>query len=131
IYLIDHLANITQDVKQNPEYVFSVDINNAATKGSSRFSVVFSQRVQPVVTQSIKMYPNPARNKVTIMLPTSADNNQHYSINVTDITGKTVKVYKAVKGTQQLNIDKLTTGSYLVEITDSKGSRITEKLIKQ
>ena len=37
---------------------------------------------------------------------------------------------KANGGTTQFNIDRLTTGTYFVEIIDSKGNRTTEKLIK-
>lgn len=129
IYLIDHLANTIQDVKQNPEYVFSVDVSNAATKGANRFSIVFNRGEQPIVYNSIKMYPNPANKQVTILLPQNIDN--HYSIKVTDITGKIVLQQKATAGTEQLNIDKLMVGTYIVEILDSKGNRTTEKLIKQ
>ncbi|MBX7262507.1 MAG: T9SS type A sorting domain-containing protein [Chitinophagaceae bacterium] len=129
IYLVDHLAKVTQDVKANPEYVFSVDVNNAATKGSERFSLVFSQRVQPLLTQSIKMYPNPASQQVSILLPQTAD-NKAYSISVTDMAGKVVMQYKANAGTSQMNIGRLTAGTYLVEVTDSKGNRSIEKLIK-
>jgi hypothetical protein len=128
IYLVDHLASIIQDIKENPEYVFSVDVANAATKGSSRFSIVFNRGTQPIVYNNIKMYPNPASKHVTLLLPQSADIS--YNIKVTDMVGKIVLQQKAMGGTEQLSIDKLTTGTYIVEIIDSKGSRTTEKLIK-
>jgi hypothetical protein len=131
IYLIDHLANIMQDVKQNTDYIFSVDINNAATKGSNRFSLVFTKRYveQPIVQTSIKMYPNPANKQVTLLLPQSADIS--YQIKVSDMAGKIVLQKRTAGGVQQLRIDNLTAGSYFVEIVDSKGNRTTEKLVKQ
>ncbi|MBW7952928.1 MAG: T9SS type A sorting domain-containing protein, partial [Chitinophagaceae bacterium] len=49
---------------------------------------------------------------------------------VTDMAGKIVLQHKAAGGTEQMSIDKLTTGTYIVEIIDSKGNRTTEKLIK-
>ena len=132
IYLIDHLAKVTQDIKANPEYVFSVDVNNAATKGSERFSVVFTKRsTEPTIAyNNIKMYPNPANTQVTLLLPQSTD-NMSYQIKVTDMSGKVVMQYKANAGTSQMNIGRLTAGTYLVEVTDSKGNRSTEKLVKQ
>ncbi|MCZ2299372.1 MAG: DUF1565 domain-containing protein [Chitinophagales bacterium] len=128
IYLVDHLANTIQNIKDNPEYVFSVDVNTAATKGATRFSIVFNRGEQPIVYNNIKMYPNPANKQVTLLLPQSADNN--YTIKVTDMAGKIVLQQKAMGGTEQLSVDKLTTGTYIVEIIDSKGNRTTEKLIK-
>ncbi|HNJ57933.1 MAG TPA: T9SS type A sorting domain-containing protein, partial [Chitinophagaceae bacterium] len=130
IYLVDHLAKITQDVKANPDYVFSVDVNNAATKGSNRFSIVFTKRiVEPsIVNNNIKMYPNPANKQVTLLLPQIADIN--YNIKVTDMAGKIILQQNRAGGDKQLNIEKLSTGTYIVEIIDSKGNRTTEKLIK-
>jgi len=131
IFLKDHYTNTTQNIKQNDTYAFSVDKNNAATKGSTRFSVVFNRTTNPVyVTNMIKMYPNPANKKVTFELPQTADNTISYSIKVTDLAGKVVMQQKVNGGTHQLTIDKLTTGTYFVEVIDSKGNRTTEKLIK-
>ena len=129
IYLVDHLAKTTQNIKENATYVFSIDVNNAATKGSERFSLVFNRNVQPsVVYNTIKMYPNPANKQVTFLLPQGADIS--YNIKVTDMAGKIVLQHKAAGGTEQMSVDKLTTGTYIVEIIDNKGNRTTEKLIK-
>ncbi len=131
IFLKDHYTNTTQNIKQNDTYEFNVDKDNAATKGSARFSVVFNRTTNPVyVTNMIKMYPNPANKQVTFELPQTADNTISYSIKVTDLAGKVVMQQKANGGTHQLTIDKLTTGTYFVEVIDSKGKRTTDKLIK-
>jgi len=131
IYLIDHYTNTTQNIKQNDKYAFSVDKDNVATKGSTRFSVVFNRIIEPVYTSNmIKMYPNPANKQVTFELPQTADNTITYSIKVTDIAGKVVVQQKVNGGTQQLSVDKLVLGTYIVEVIDSKGNRTTEKLIK-
>lgn len=131
IYLIDHLANVTQDVKQQPEYVFSVDVNNNATKGSARFSIVFNKKIQPeIVYNNINLYPNPANKQVTLILPQSADNSINYNIKVTDIAGKTILQQFATGGSNQMNIEKLIAGVYMIEITDNKNNRITKKLVK-
>ncbi|MCZ2224920.1 MAG: DUF1565 domain-containing protein [Chitinophagales bacterium] len=131
IYLTDHYTNTTINVKQYNNYVFGVDKNNAATKGSSRFSLTFSRTFDNVYLNStIKMYPNPARKQVTLELPQLADNTISYSIKITDIAGKVIMQQKVNGGTQQLSVDKLVTGTYIVEVIDSKGNRTTEKLIK-
>jgi hypothetical protein len=132
IILKDHYTQTEQDVKQNATYSFSIDKDNAATKGNARFSIVFNRTIEPVyVTNMIKMYPNPANKQVTLQLPQSADNSIVYQIKVTDLVGKVIMQEKANGGTTLFNIDRLTTGTYLVEIIDSKGNRTTEKLVKQ
>lgn len=131
IILKDHYTQTEQDVQQNATYSFSIDKDNAATKGSARFSIVFNRTIEPVyVTNMIKMYPNPANKQVTLQLPQSADNSIVYQIKITDLVGKVIMQQKANGGTTQFNIDRLTTGTYFVEIIDSKGNRTTEKLIK-
>jgi predicted transcriptional regulator len=131
IFLKDHYTNAMQDVKQNATYSFLIDKDIAATKGATRFSIVFNRNIQAeYVNNNIKMYPNPASKNVTIELP---QNNGvgNYHINVTDIAGKVVMQVKANGGTQQLNIEQLMTGTYLLEIIDSNGKRTIEKLVKQ
>ena len=129
IFLIDHFLHTIQNVKQLSLYEFEVDKDKPETKGANRFSLVFNRNIQPdIVNFSIKMYPNPANKQVTLLLPQSADIS--YSIKVTDMAGKIVLQHKAAGGTEQMSIDKLTTGTYIVEIIDSKGNRATEKLIK-
>jgi len=132
IFLKDHYTNTTQNIKQNDKYEFSVEKNNAATKGSARFSVVFNRTINPVyVNNTIKMYPNPACNQVTFELPQTAGNTITYNIKVTDIAGKVIIQQKTSNTTEQLNVQKLSKGIYVVEITDSNGRRTTEKLIKE
>jgi len=132
IYLTDHYTNTTQNIRENAVYEFSIDKDNAATKGVARFSISFNRTIQPeYVSNVIKLYPNPANKQVTIELPQTADNTITYQIKVTDIAGKIVMEQKQLSGTHQLSLDKLTTGTYLIEITDSKGIKTTEKLVKQ
>jgi len=131
IYLIDHLTNTTQNIKENATYMFSVDANNAASKGATRFSIVFNRTASnEVVYNQIKMYPNPADKQVSLLLPQGIDNGVNYQIKLTDITGKIVMQRQATGGKEVIDIAALTAGIYIVEITDSKGKRVTEKLVK-
>ncbi|HMZ45324.1 MAG TPA: T9SS type A sorting domain-containing protein [Chitinophagaceae bacterium] len=126
IFLIDHLQQSIHNVKQLPVYEFTVDKDKPETKGAGRFSVVFNKLLQNnIVNYSIKMYPNPTSKMVTIELP----DNSNYVINIKDITGKIVLQKNTTGGANQFNISKLTSGTYLVEVTDRKRNRATEKLL--
>jgi len=129
IFLKDNYTNTIQDVKQNSTYSFTIDKDNAATFGSTRFSIVYNRTMNPVyVNNIIKMYPNPANKNIAIELPQI---NNIYTIKVTDIVGKVVMQVKLNGGTQHVGLDKLTAGTYIVEVTDNNGNRTTEKLLKQ
>ncbi|MCZ2222370.1 MAG: T9SS type A sorting domain-containing protein, partial [Chitinophagales bacterium] len=132
IFLIDNYTNTLHDIKTNPEYEFTVDKDNAATKGIGRFGIVFNRQFNPELTlnSTIKMFPNPSNKLVTIQLPQSADNSVNYNIKVSDIAGKVVMQFRTTNTTEQFDVQKLSKGIYVVEIIDSKGNRTTEKLVK-
>ena len=127
IYLLDKYTKTSQEVKGNPVYSFTIDKNNAATQ-SNRFALVFSKAIVPSVITGIKVYPNPADKQITVQLPTTTDK---YTVTISDIAGKKVYQNQLSSGTQSINIAKLTKGNYVIEITDAKGNRAVEKLVKQ
>lgn len=128
IYLIDHLTNTTQNIKQNASYNFSVDVNHIATKGSNRFSLVFTKKiVEPtIVYNNIKIYPNPANSTANLLLP----ENSSYTITILDLYGKNIKQIHSKGGVCKINVSLLSAGTYVLEILDDKGKKTVEKLIK-
>ena len=127
IYLIDSYTKTIHDVKASATYSFTIDKNNAATQ-SNRFALVFSKAIAPTVITGIKVYPNPADKQITVQLPTTTDK---YTVTISDIAGKKVYQNQLSSGTQSINIAKFTKGNYVIEITDAKGNRAVEKLVKQ
>jgi hypothetical protein len=128
IYLVDKLTGTKQDVKQNSIYSFSVDKNNAQSFGAGRFVLVFSNKVDPVLVQGIKMYPNPANREVTVQLPNTTET---YTVRISNVSGKVVMEQIVTGNVQTLQVGKLAGGVYVVELIDSKGNRTTDKLVKQ
>lgn len=65
------------------------------------------------------MYPNPAKSEVSISI---TDNDYLKSINIVDITGKTVLTRTYNNALEaKLEIDELLTGVYFVQVTTNKG----------
>lgn len=127
IYLLDRYTKTTQEVKSNPVYSFTVDKNNAATQ-TNRFALVFSKAIPVTAITGVKVYPNPADKQITVQLPQTSDK---YTVSITDVAGKRVYQSQLASGTQNINVAKFTAGNYIIEITDAKGNRTTEKLVKQ
>jgi hypothetical protein len=55
IQLIDNYTNTITDIRKNQNYAFDVDVNNSATYGSGRFSVVFNYKgvAVPIISKGM------------------------------------------------------------------------------
>jgi hypothetical protein len=75
----------------------------------------------------LKIFPNPTKGDVTISL-----NNTIKTIEVYDVLGKKVmRVAVQNETTHRLNLQSLSKGVYIVQITDSAENQLIKKIIKQ
>lgn len=77
------------------------------------------------MSKNLKIYPNPAINNVTIEL----NKLNNASLQIIDITGKEVFKQKLNTTTNTVNIEKLTTGTYLFNVNSDTGNT-SSKVIK-
>ena len=79
---------------------------------------------------NISLYPNPAKNEITINLANSLNNSMVCSM--IDVLGKEVASASIEKGTSsfKLNIESLEKGVYFVNLMDGN-TVITKKIIKE
>lgn len=127
IYLLDRYSKRMHDVKQTATYMFTVDKNEAATQ-TNRFALVFSKATIAQIIAGVKVYPNPADKTITVQLPATAEK---YTVSISDIAGKKLYQSQLPSGIQNISIAQFTKGNYVIEITDTKGNRAVEKLVKQ
>jgi hypothetical protein len=84
-------------------------------------------------TNSLVLYPNPVTTTLNVQV--SNDITGDLTINVINSSGTTVKTVKATKSsyqfTQQVSMQDVTAGTYVVEIRFSDGSRQTGQVVKQ
>jgi alpha-tubulin suppressor-like RCC1 family protein len=76
------------------------------------------------IVDSFKLYPNPAKNILTIQTP---ENHTIDKITITDLTGKKVLEQKGNSNT--INVEKLQQGTYLLQ-TNSEGKNSITKFMK-
>ena len=74
--------------------------------------------------QNYTIYPNPTRNTFAI----SSDVAQ---VEIYNITGQMIRTFTNVISNQELDINNLEAGIYLVKMTDNNGTSLTKKLIKE
>jgi len=77
--------------------------------------------------QSLVVYPNPSKSMATI----SSKNEIIETLKITDVTGKTIKTMTVDAATISINVADLSTGIYLLELSNSKQERVVKKLIIQ
>ena len=128
-------GNILFKLKSRPNLVAGDEVANRA-------SIVFDFN-EPVVTNEantafnilgsdnftkdalVKIYPNPAKNTITIEAESSIQSVQMY-----DVQGRLLQTVMVNSNVQLLNIASRPAGIYFIKITTDKGIK-TEKVIKQ
>ena len=96
--------------------------------GIPDFQIAFStlSTSSEVLFESMRMYPNPAKDKISFSLTNDFD---QYQINIYNILGKKIETYKNLTS-NTIDIGNLKNGVYIVKIMHEKKSK-TLKLIKR
>lgn len=78
-------------------------------------------------SNNLNIYPNPSNQNIIVQNDDKYLENFNYKI--IDLTGRIVKNGNS-KFNEQINIENLTSGNYIIQIETENGERFTEKLIK-
>ncbi len=73
------------------------------------------------------MYPNPVKNTINISINT-ANPVEFISAEIYDLTGR--RVQTSLVQNQSVNVDLLSTGTYILKLTDSNNENYSQKFIK-
>ena len=86
--------------------------------------VDINEATKPVL--DFTLYPNPARGRVSFNVELAEAGGR---VVLTDVYGKAVRTQALTVGTNQIDLNNLGKGMYLVSVIASDGSRTTKKLI--
>jgi len=107
--LVDTFNNVT------PNQTLSV-VEGATLETNSYENSVFT------------MYPNPVKNNITIAINT-ANPVEFTTAEIYDLTGRRVQL--TAVNNLNINVDDLSTGTYILKLTDSNNKNYTQKFIKE
>ncbi|QNK78888.1 T9SS type A sorting domain-containing protein [Winogradskyella sp. PAMC22761] len=79
------------------------------------------------ISSELKLYPNPSNNTITVI--SNENVTEAISYNIIDALGRTVKTGDS-KLNQEIHIQDLTNGNYIVEIKNDNGNILRKKIIK-
>jgi hypothetical protein len=77
------------------------------------------------ITEEISLYPNPANDYITIDIPTTYNKS---TLQILNVQGQLVYSQKVTEGVQNIQLDNLVSGLYMVTI-QADGKRYSQKLI--
>jgi len=125
VYLFDQIANTITNLTQQ-DYTFKSD------KGefNERFTVLFEEETilgdHETVLEQIAIYPIPTRNILNIVSPLAINR-----ITIYDVRGREILIQDFThQGSYQLDLSKLDTAIYFVQIDTDQGS-ITKRITKK
>ena len=134
VALLDKFTGKSIDLSKNKSYKFDIN-SNTQSKSNDRFSLVFnkiSTGLDPLENSNqLTLYPNPASNEIFIGLLTA--NGQMCDVEISNQIGQIVysgKMDFGANHTQQLNIEGLASGIYLVQVSSKTGFHERIKFIK-
>ena len=81
--------------------------------------------VSDVNTNATSIYPNPVKDVLNITSKVSGE----FSYRIFNTAGQIV--IKGNSADKKVNVEKLSVGNYLIELTDKDGIKITNKFIKK
>jgi hypothetical protein len=84
--------------------------------------------IKDVTADNVKIYPVPASDKLMIA---TADQSSYTRVEILDMTGRTILSAPLTSKNQQLNVNTLATGVYILYLRDESGSKTyTSRIVK-
>ena len=134
IYLKDNYKNTITDLRVNDTYAFNVDAQKESTQ-DGRLELIFVNKTSSVESvlagrkASLNVYPNPAIDVLNIEVLNA--NFKNSAVTIYNVSGVEVMNVDMIGNKKSLDIEKLTSGAYLVKVSNTEnGYTNTVKFIK-
>jgi hypothetical protein len=111
LYLKDDYLGTLTDIRQNPEQTFDALSNQSY----NRFSLILATEVltetnAKMEKKNLRLYPNPAQNKVTVFSPMEGN------LTILNALGQKVQTQSVISGQNHLDISRLPQGMYWIKM---------------
>ncbi|MFT6416808.1 MAG: hypothetical protein ACJARZ_002159, partial [Dokdonia sp.] len=130
IYLVDLLEQRYVNLKEK-EYTFTSSVTNT----SDRFTLVFEApealgvEEQGTLDTTVSLYPNPAKNKVTLSY---VGNQTLRSAYIIDVNGKVIRALdlSTFNQSQTINLGDIASGMYFIQVQCDSQSTVKKLIIQ-
>jgi hypothetical protein len=134
VYLKDNYNNTITDLRVNDNYSFNIDSKPESTL-DGRLELIFVNKTSSVESvlagrkASLNVYPNPAIDVLNIEVLNA--NFKNSVLTIYNVSGVEVMSVDMIGNKKSLDIEKLTSGAYLVKVSNTEnGYTNTVKFIK-
>jgi fibronectin-binding autotransporter adhesin len=138
VYLIDSYLNTVTDIKTTREYAVTVDYTTTGvgSYGLNRFYIVVGELIHSSLQEvkmenhspaTIEMYPVPAKDELTI----TTNIQTIKEVKVYNSMGKLEFRQAASSGKVSVDVQRLKTGIYMLEVLNENGDVIQKKFLKE
>lgn len=117
-----YVETMLENLEPETDYVFYFTLqfsDGSMMSGSPHYFATGYDAVASQEAPEIQVYPNPASDVIYI------DGVEATEVRVYNVTGQ---LLKTVKGTNDINVSDLSTGTYLLRVTDTEGRVIGRRL---
>ena len=120
----------TQTITVTQAGTYDVTVSkNGCTLTAQSLTVGYPAGISNINANPVKVYPVPSSDKVFIDLN---GNSNFIQLQVMDITGRTVLSQSIKNKTEQIDIQHLEQGIYVLRLTDESGTQVsTSRIVKQ
>lgn len=103
------------------------DLHYLHIDSTGYYSPLSTEDFDNMLNAAVNIYPNPVSTTFTLE---NLQPNKTYQAGIYDVNGKQVERLE-LSYPFEVNVGSLPSGSYLLDLQDSKGSRITKKFVKE
>lgn len=133
VYLIDNYLSTEIILEDGNNYTFSVDPSISESVSTQRFALRFgAESLNTINSEKIdfSLYPNPAKDLVNIK--TNLTNGSEVEIKIYTMQGQElISTHFALEnGAIQIDVSRLNSGVYNVQLIEEKGSVVQTKFVK-
>ena len=104
--------------------------DNESEWTASMFETTLGEGLQDHLTQSIILYPNPAKEVVNVQCTMNNGQFEVTGIEVFDVYGKLINTVDVVDNLTRINVSGLADGMYFVRVTTDQGA-VTKAFVKR
>ena len=126
-------ANAFVELGKTPDFRLNTNskVLNNASFTSNKFKGGFANETTLSITENtfeknIVIYPNPAKNNVTIKFGNEI--NQNIEISILDLSGKTIEIFNTTDTEFKFNVTNLNSGVYFIKMNTNNETN-TQRLI--
>jgi hypothetical protein len=109
------------------EYLVNVtnEVNGCSTSSDSmKIDSITGINQLSVISNQLSIYPNPFNGTIFVQINSSADDIEDWTMQITDVLGRTVYGLRALNYNNEINLSSLASGVYFMTVTNKTGKAV-------